>query len=238
MLLTNISEGSRLQNFLHTPAAERAKQEGAAGKSDAVATLSVQSSLTSNLSQLSGVLGNLSDDGSGESKYLRATKNSLQASRSTAMRQNAVLTAAVAEVNALGPDASLADRILVGKKAARAMRQEMAQSTREHSEQNLEEIKKDIEEKAREAAAPEDADGKPVAESEAASSTAESAAGEAAENAEPAEQQTVSEQNPDADAADAPLRADVAAALAAYVSAAADAPEEQAASQNALDAMA
>ena len=86
---------------------------------------------------------------SGESKDVKAARVGAQVEQSTSMnRQQAILEAGMAACAAAKTPAQVA---LEAKKAARQMRFAMQASVAEESERNLKEIKKHIEEKAKEA---------------------------------------------------------------------------------------
>lgn len=99
---------------------------------------------------------------SGESKYVKAARVGAQVEQSTSMnRQQAILEAGMAACAAAKTPAQVA---LEAKKAARQMRFAMQASVAEESERNLKEIKKHIEEKAKEATESKDsATGKDAA---------------------------------------------------------------------------
>ena len=86
----------------------------------------------------------------------------MEALRSQANRQNAILNAAITEVASLDESGGYAMRYMLGSRAGRRIKREGQQSVVEESERNLEDIRRDIEEKAREATLPKDADGNPV----------------------------------------------------------------------------
>ena len=105
---------------------------------------------------------NFVDSSQGESKYIKAKKNALQADKEMLNRQNAILATALAEKAALGEDASYAKLALIGKKAARRIKNEMQTSVREESEKHLEEARKKLAQETEETFAPKDAEGKPL----------------------------------------------------------------------------
>ena len=96
---------------------------------------------------------------SGESKYVKASRVGAQIERSASInRQQAILEAGIAACAAAKTPAQVA---LEAKKAARQMRFAMQASVAEESGRNLKEIKKHIEDKAKEATENKDsADGK------------------------------------------------------------------------------
>ena len=96
---------------------------------------------------------------SGESKYVKASRIGAQIERSASInRQQAILEAGIAACAAVKTPAEVA---LEAKKAARQMGFAMQASVAEESGRNLKEIKKHIEDKAKEATENKDsADGK------------------------------------------------------------------------------
>ena len=96
-----------------------------------------------------------------DTKYLDAVRVGLQTGRDMGNRQNSILSAGMAALNAVDAD-DYAQRNLMGMQAARRMREEQETTVREESERNLEENRKRIEEKAQDAMAPTDAEGNPL----------------------------------------------------------------------------
>ena len=109
---------------------------------------------------------NFANASQGESKYIQAKKNTLQSDKNMINRQNSILASALAEKEALGENASSAKLTLIGKKAARLIKNEMYTSTREEAEKYLEESRKKLAQKTEEALAPKDANGNPIPELE------------------------------------------------------------------------
>ncbi len=143
---------SNLQSFFRsrTPAEETQTQSQPLPQSKAAAVASILSS-----SRLfSGSIIEMNQDGA----------HGAQADSSMQSRQNNILSQSMGELamlDAQGMD-NYAARSLIGRKAARKMSQEMQTTTSEESRKNLEELKERLEQKAREATAPKDAEGDPL----------------------------------------------------------------------------
>lgn len=92
-----------------------------------------------------------------ESRYIAARKAALQSDSDMVNRQNSVLTVAIAELEVMSASGkpSSVQRYLIGKKAERRMREEQQRSAAEASESNLDEMKRDIKERAAEATRPD-----------------------------------------------------------------------------------
>ncbi|EGW52430.1 hypothetical protein HMPREF1022_00695 [Desulfovibrio sp. 6_1_46AFAA] len=86
-----------------------------------------------------------------ESKYSKARQIAAEARGQMANRQDSVLLAGMAACMAADPNgASMSRRVLEGQKAARRMQLDMRQNVAEKSQDNLDEIKKRLEEKTEE----------------------------------------------------------------------------------------
>ncbi len=110
--------------------------------------------------------GNFVDTNPAESRYIAARKAAFQSDSNMTNRQNAVLAVTVAEMalmTASGMSASTA-QYLAGVRSQRRMREEQRASTTEVAESNLDEMKKDIEQKAQDATR-QDPEGNSRAES-------------------------------------------------------------------------
>ena len=87
-----------------------------------------------------------------ESKYSKARQAAAEARGQMVNRQNSVLLSGMAACNAADPDGTrLSRRILEGQKAGRRMQLEMRRNVTETSQENLDELKKRLEEKAEDA---------------------------------------------------------------------------------------
>ncbi len=83
---------------------------------------------------------------------LKSSQLIANSQKSTAIqRQLAVLEQGIQEAMSLPPDASISDRIEIGKKAAQKMQQEGQRAVHENAEEYLDKIKEYIEEQAKEA---------------------------------------------------------------------------------------
>ena len=86
-----------------------------------------------------------------ESKYSKARQIAAEARGQMTNRQDSVLLAGMAACMAADPNgASMSRRVLEGQKAARRMQLDMRQNVAEKSQDNLDEIKKRLEEKTEE----------------------------------------------------------------------------------------
>ncbi|EFL84290.1 MAG: hypothetical protein U0M13_11775 [Desulfovibrio fairfieldensis] len=95
--------------------------------------------------------GNFVSTDSQESKYSKARQIAAEARGQMANRQDSVLLAGMAACMAADPNgASMSRRVLEGQKAARRMQLDMRQNVAEKSQDNLDEIKKRLEEKTEE----------------------------------------------------------------------------------------
>lgn len=129
-------------------------EHGAAGAGSASAGVSsLSQASTGNL-----MAGNFVHAGSNASKYTKARSAALQAGQAMRSRQSAVLQSGMATLAGITASSSggenYAELTLAGKKAARSMRREETQSVSERSEENLDEIKDDVESRAEKAMAP------------------------------------------------------------------------------------
>ena len=87
-----------------------------------------------------------------ESKYSKARQVAAEARGQMANRQNSLLAAGMAACAAADPDGGhMSRRVLEGQKAARRMQLDKQQNVAEKSRDNLDELKKRLEEKAKEA---------------------------------------------------------------------------------------
>ena len=95
--------------------------------------------------------GNFVSTDSQESKYSKARQIAAEARGQMTNRQDSVLLAGMAACMAADPNgASMSRRVLEGQKAARRMQLDMRQNVAEKSQDNLDEIKKRLEEKTEE----------------------------------------------------------------------------------------
>ena len=116
---------------------------------------------TQNTSAFNPMAQNFVSSGQEESKYLKAKKAAFQSDSNMNNRQNSILNSSLAELGA-NDSGSYAKRILVGKKAARRIQEEMNTSIREESEKNLEKISKQLKQKTEEQLAPKNEKGEPI----------------------------------------------------------------------------
>lgn len=126
----------------------------------------------------------------GEDKYIRAQEMSASALNTMRTAQSSILAAGMMDaqiVSSLHPGGNYAELALAGRKAARNMEQQKGQATLDQSQENLDDVSEDIEERAEAAVNPEEGDAT-TAESAA---SAENAAG--AENAEKKDSATTEE---------------------------------------------
>lgn len=123
----------------------------------------VSSSLTSSNNVMSNNFFTL---GGRESELDKRREAGKQALTAQATRQNAILTSAIAELNTPSSTggSGYARRILIGKQAARKIKEEMGHSVREEFEKNLKVIKENLDKKTEEVTAPKDKDGNPIDE--------------------------------------------------------------------------
>lgn len=130
--------------------------------------------------------GNFVDTNTAESRYIAARKAAFQSDSNMTNRQNAVLAVTVAEMalmTASGMSASTA-QYLAGVKSQRRMREEQRASTTEVAESNLDEMKKDIEQKAQDATR-QDPEGNSRAESTEEAASPGTASGQTVSPAAP-----------------------------------------------------
>lgn len=168
-MVSNISRdyGNSLHGVRRAQQSERLKiletsaTETATSQSVEAAAARTTAPLTMN----SGIMAsNFVSAGCEKSKYVNAKLTAFQSDNDMAARQSAILSAGLTELSALSEKDSenYALRALIGRKAARRIQREQQQSAAEESQRNLEEIKDTLEERAQQAAMPQDKNGVPI----------------------------------------------------------------------------
>ncbi len=138
---------------------KQSKEEGMLAAGDATpAEIPLSAVQADNLMAKNGVNAPQDDT----KNYAKKSLEGMQAASVQQNRQDAILNAGL---NQMGTGSSYAARNLAGRKAARAMMQDMQRSVQEESEKNLEESRNDLDAAVEKAMQPEEASATgPVAE--------------------------------------------------------------------------